>query len=106
MYSYTLIQSLSGDGKSAVEFLSSELVMKVIFLDRILKEKPCGINQKVLNKIYPMLRVIAAVHENTPIDALSENETALQVLQKAIQENTDHYKETIAISKSWVGDVK
>jgi hypothetical protein len=106
MYSNILIQLLSGNSEGAIESLSNELAIKVIFLGKAITEKPCNINQKALKRIYPMLRVVAAVHENTPINALSKNEAALQVLQQAIKDNPHHYKKTLERSRHWKDGIK
>ncbi len=106
IYSGILIQLLSGNSKEASEELGNWLALKVVFLGKIIKEKPCNIKQKVLKRIYPILRVVAAVHEKTPILGITKNKEALSTLQMAIQDNPQHYNETLERSNNWENGIK
>ncbi|MEW8256265.1 MAG: hypothetical protein AB2747_18045 [Candidatus Thiodiazotropha taylori] len=101
MYSDILAQLLFGNNEGAIETLGNELAIKVIFLGKAIDEKPCNINPETLKKIYPILRVVAAVHKNTPIPALAENKEATKILQQAINDNPQHFQTTYERSKNW-----
>lgn len=58
-------------------------------------ENLCGLDKRTIKRIYPILRYVAAIHEETPIKEISENENVLSVLKKAIEDNPKHFKEII-----------
>ncbi|MCG8051666.1 MAG: hypothetical protein JAZ15_10700 [Candidatus Thiodiazotropha endolucinida] len=106
VYSDVLVQLLSGNSKEAGETLGSWLALNVMYLGKAIKNKPCNIKQEELDKIYPILRVVAAIHEQTPISALIDNKEAMDILQDAIQDNPQHYKQTVKRSQQWENGIK
>ncbi|MEW8384540.1 MAG: hypothetical protein AB2704_22010 [Candidatus Thiodiazotropha taylori] len=106
VYSDVLVQLLSGNSKEAGETLGGWLALNVIYLGKAIKNKPCNIKQEALDKIYPILRVVAAIHEQTPISALTDNKEAMDILQDAIRDNPQHYKQTVKRSKQWEHGIK
>lgn len=106
VYSDVLVQLLSGNSKEAGETLGSWLTLNVIYLGKAINNKPCNIKQEALDKIYPILRVVAVIHEQTPISALIDNKEAMDILHDAIQDNPQHYKQTLERSKQWEHGIK
>ncbi|MBT3017860.1 MAG: hypothetical protein KME63_19120 [Candidatus Thiodiazotropha sp. (ex Clathrolucina costata)] len=106
VYSDVLVQLLSGNSKEAGDTLGSWLALNVMYLGKAIKNKPCNIKQEELDKIYPILRVVAAIHEQTPISALIDNKEAMDILQDAIQDNPQHYKQTVKRSQQWENGIK
>jgi hypothetical protein len=95
------IQLLSGNTQGALDQLGSELALKVVILNENLKKNPCSLDEKTLARIYPMLRVVAAVNHVKAIPKINDDKNIMEILSQAIKDNPDHYNKLIERSKNW-----
>jgi len=106
LYSDFLVAALSGDIQKALNGMGSELKINIIMLNSIIKGKPCNASEELVSKIYPMLRVVAAVNQKTPIPSIANDKEIQDILQAAINENPKHFQELVNRSKSWEHGIK
>jgi hypothetical protein len=104
--SSVVVALLSGNTQKAAEDLGSELAIKVVLLNAQLESNSCNASKEALSRIYPMLRVIAAVNHKTPIPKLNENKQVLSILEKAVADNPKHYQRLLERSANWDSGIK
>lgn len=105
-YSDVLVKLLSGNMDEATDQLSFMLSVNVMSLYSAVIVNPCNADKKLLEKALPMLRVVAAVNNKTPLPGWSDNKLALEALEYAIKENPQHYKDLVERSNNWEHGIK
>jgi hypothetical protein len=75
-------------------------------LQQHLKDNPCSANEKLLNKIYPVFRVVAAVNAKSPIPAFNDDPVVSKFLQQAIDADPEHYRNLTKRAKEWNNGIK
>jgi hypothetical protein len=105
-YADILLKLNSKNIESAIRQIVADLRIKIILLNEQLKSNPCNARKSELDRIYPMLRVIAAVSNRIPISDFEKDLEIKAILDKAIGENPEHYKKLVERSKEWDGGVK
>ena len=101
-----LAQLLSGNTRSAIKDMSGEIVNNIVILNSQLERNPCGISSDTLSRVYPMLRVIAAINHEYSIPGLADNKEAMTILRRAIINNPENYKELLKRAKTWQNGIK
>lgn len=105
-YSNILVQLLSGNTEEAIETLSFLLSTNVVAMHESSIKNPCNANEKLFEKILPIIRVVAAANNKTPLPGWNENKEVLKVLEYAIEDNPQHYQDLVKRSNDWAYGIK
>jgi hypothetical protein len=104
--SSTLVELLSGNAERATRDLGAALVVNVTELNLYLKDGPCRPDQASIDRIYSMLRVVAAIDHKTPVAAINADKETQKILERAIENNPKHYKQLLERSEDWGHGIK
>ena len=105
-YSDALVKLLQGNTKEATNQLSSELLNKVMILYYKVLNNPCNASKEQLKRILPVIRVVASVHNTTPLPGWDENTEIMKALEYAINDDPIHYQQLVERSKDWKHGIK
>ena len=97
---------LSGQNDRAIDAIASDLgnlahELALFRKDRACKDEDPENFEQARARIYPALRVLAAVNHKTPIPGLKDNPEVQQLLQQAIADDPAHYQQLLERSKNW-----
>lgn len=92
---------LAGHTHAAASALGHEISSTIIMLNSQIAKNPCNIPETTIKRIYPLLRVVAAVNHRHPIPGIDGNKQVQQILRRAIANDPSHYKALLRRARHW-----
>jgi hypothetical protein len=99
--SSVLLALLSGHRDDAIKLLVDDLHSSIVLLGSALRGGPCGASDEQLDRIYPMLRIVAAADQHRRIPGLRDNATVDDLLRASIADNPKDYERLVKESAGW-----